>query len=140
MIRSCIAHFGGTRDRFYKFERLRVAWDDPCHLCHAQGVRAEPRRILDRLRGVDVVALPDSEACCGSAGIYSLLRPDDARAVFDRKLTALRESRQQQQRLVSDASHELRTPLTSLRTNVELLQWVDDMEPDERREVVDAAS
>ena len=69
-----------------------LTWDDPCHLCHAQGVRAEPRRVLARLRGVEVVPLPDSEACCGSAGIYSLLRPADSRAVFERKLAALRES------------------------------------------------
>jgi len=34
---------------------------------------------------------------------------------------ALRESRQRQRQLVTDAAHELRTPLTSLRTNIDLL-------------------
>ena len=37
---------------------------------------------------------------------------------FNAMMTALRTSKEQQDRLVHDASHELRTPLTSLRTNV----------------------
>ncbi len=66
-----------------------IAWDDPCHLCHGQGIRAEPRAILDRIHGLARVELPDSESCCGSAGIYSLLRPADSRAVFAKKLADL---------------------------------------------------
>jgi len=69
-----------------------VAWDDPCHLCHAQGIRAEPRAVLARIAGLEPVELADSEACCGSAGIYSLLRPEASAAVFARKLEALRAS------------------------------------------------
>ena len=69
-----------------------AAWDDPCHLCHGQGVRAEPRRVLARLGGLDLVALPGSESCCGSAGIYSLLRPADAAAVFAPKREAFAAS------------------------------------------------
>jgi two-component system sensor histidine kinase MprB len=58
---------------------------------------------------------------------------------FNAMLAALATSREQQQRLVSDASHELRTPLTSLRTNVELLQRSDGMPEQERRQIVDDA-
>ncbi len=68
------------------------AWDDPCHLCHAQGVRAEPRAVLARIEGVEAVPLEGSESCCGSAGIYSLLRPEDSRAVFEPKREALERS------------------------------------------------
>jgi len=71
-------------------ERSPLTWDDPCHLCHGQGVRAEPRAVLARLDGVETVALRDSESCCGSAGIYSLLRPADSQAVFAPKLEAFR--------------------------------------------------
>ncbi len=61
------------------------AWDDPCHLCHGQGIRREPRAILERLLGARLVAMDDAEACCGSAGTYSLARPEDAARVFARK-------------------------------------------------------
>jgi len=69
-----------------------IAWDDPCHLCHAQGVRAEPRRVLGELAGLARVELEESESCCGSAGIYSLLRPEASRAIFARKLEAFERS------------------------------------------------
>ena len=69
-----------------------LTWDDPCHLCHAQGVRAQPRAVLAAIPGLARVELPDSEACCGSAGIYSLLRPADSRAVFAKKLADLERS------------------------------------------------
>jgi two-component system sensor histidine kinase MprB len=55
---------------------------------------------------------------------------------FNTMLTALDQSRRQQQRLVMDASHELRTPLTSLRTNIELLQRADDLDPTDRRRLI----
>jgi glycolate oxidase iron-sulfur subunit len=77
-------------------ERLRdlypITYDDPCHLCHGQGIRKPPRRLLDEIAGMQRVELKDSELCCGSAGIYSLVRPADSAAVFAPKLEALRES------------------------------------------------
>ena len=44
---------------------------------------------------------------------------------FSTMVDSLRQSREQQARLVQDAGHELRTPLTSLRTNIALLQRAD---------------
>ncbi len=69
-----------------------LTWDDPCHLCHGQGVRDEPRAILARIRGIESVELEGSESCCGSAGIYSVTRPADSAAVFEPKLAAFRRS------------------------------------------------
>jgi glycolate oxidase iron-sulfur subunit len=71
----------------------RVTYDDPCHLCHGQQIRKEPRELLDRVAGLERVELPHAEQCCGSAGIYSILRPEDSRAVFEPKLAALAETR-----------------------------------------------
>lgn len=70
----------------------RVAWDDPCHLCHGQQVRSAPRTLLDAVPGLYQCTLEDPEACCGSAGIYSMLRPKDSAAVLDRKLDDLEQS------------------------------------------------
>ncbi len=56
---------------------------------------------------------------------------------FDKLVTALQSSRQQQQRLVEDASHELRTPLTSLRTNLSLLPKLDRLGAEDRQHLLD---
>ena len=56
---------------------------------------------------------------------------------FNTMLTALDAAIVAQRRLVADASHQLQTPLTSLRTNVELLGRADDLDPDERHQLVD---
>lgn len=72
-----------------------LTWDDPCHLCHGQQIRAEPRRLLDwscAALGLERVELRESESCCGSAGIYSVLRPEASAAIFAPKLEALRAS------------------------------------------------
>ena len=52
--------------------RLRVAYHDACHLAHAQGIRSEPRRVLEAVPGLELVEPPEWEVCCGSAGIYNL--------------------------------------------------------------------
>ncbi|HEU4827900.1 MAG TPA: (Fe-S)-binding protein [Gemmatimonadales bacterium] len=68
---------------------LDVVYDAPCHLQHAQGVHAEPLKVLGAIPGLRLRVLPGSDKCCGSAGIYSLLRPDMARAVLDMKIEEL---------------------------------------------------
>jgi len=70
----------------------RLTYDDPCHLCHGQSVRSQPRELLDLLPDIERTELTDSESCCGSAGIYSLLRPADSNRILDAKLDALRAS------------------------------------------------
>ncbi|MFO1076702.1 MAG: heterodisulfide reductase-related iron-sulfur binding cluster [Planctomycetota bacterium] len=69
--------------------RARAAYDDPCHLCHGQRVRDEPRALLRRVPGLELIAHDRPEDCCGSAGIYNLLQPKLARAIGERKIRAL---------------------------------------------------
>ena len=63
----------------------RVAYQDACHLAHAQSVRREPRDLLARIEGLELVELVDGDICCGSAGIYNLEQPDIARTLGARK-------------------------------------------------------
>lgn len=68
---------------------LAIAYHDPCHLAHAQKVREAPRRLLRNLPGVRMVDLPNSDWCCGSAGIYNLAQPELADAQLEEKLDAI---------------------------------------------------
>jgi glycolate oxidase iron-sulfur subunit len=68
---------------------LDVAYDAPCHLQHAQRVHAAPLAVLGAIPALRLQLLSSSDKCCGSAGIYSVLRPDMARAVLDLKIESL---------------------------------------------------
>jgi glycolate oxidase iron-sulfur subunit len=64
---------------------LRVAFQESCHLGHAQRVREEPRALLRSIPGLELVEPAEQELCCGSAGIYNLVQPEAARELGDRK-------------------------------------------------------
>jgi glycolate oxidase iron-sulfur subunit len=66
----------------------RVAWHPPCTLQHGQQIRGKVEGVL-RAAGVDVVLCAESHLCCGSAGAYSVLNPEIAHALRDRKLANL---------------------------------------------------
>jgi glycolate oxidase iron-sulfur subunit len=68
---------------------LRVAYDPPCHLEHAQRVVHPPLQMLRAIPGLKLVQHTDPHLCCGSAGSYSLSEPGLSRAVLDRKVEAL---------------------------------------------------
>lgn len=67
----------------------RVAYHDACHLAHAQGIRAAPRRLLAAIDHLQLVEIPESDVCCGSAGTYNLEQPEIARTLQERKVTAI---------------------------------------------------
>jgi glycolate oxidase iron-sulfur subunit len=66
--------------------RERVTYHDACHLAHGQRITAAPRVLLKAIPGIDFVEMPESEMCCGSAGIYNVLQPKMARTLVERKL------------------------------------------------------
>jgi glycolate oxidase iron-sulfur subunit len=66
--------------------RVRVAYHDACHLAHAQGVRQQPRDLLQQIPGIELLTVAEAELCCGSAGIYNLVQPTPARQLGERKV------------------------------------------------------
>lgn len=64
---------------------LKIAYHDSCHLQHAQGIRTQPRQLLNAIPGVELIELPESATCCGSAGVFNLIQPETARQLGDRK-------------------------------------------------------
>jgi len=69
--------------------RMRLAFHPPCTLQHGQRLRGGIEANL-RALGFEVsVASGESHLCCGSAGTYSVLQPDLAGQLRDRKLESL---------------------------------------------------
>jgi glycolate oxidase iron-sulfur subunit len=64
---------------------LTVAYQDSCHLRHAQRLPAAWRPLLERIPGLRVLEPVEQDLCCGSAGIYNVTEPEAARDLGDRK-------------------------------------------------------
>lgn len=65
---------------------VKVAYHDACHLAHGQKSKADPRTLLGALPGIELIPLPESDTCCGSAGVYNVLQPKTARELLERKV------------------------------------------------------
>lgn len=67
-------------------EPLTVAYHESCHLTHGQKVVTQPVTLLRLIPGVQLVDLPESSWCCGSAGVYSITQPEQSAALLERKV------------------------------------------------------
>ncbi|HXR13753.1 MAG TPA: heterodisulfide reductase-related iron-sulfur binding cluster [Solirubrobacteraceae bacterium] len=71
---------------------LSVAFQDSCHLRHAQGLVSEPRAMLAQVPGLRVLEAAEPDICCGSAGIYNIVQPQAATELGDRKAQRVLET------------------------------------------------
>jgi glycolate oxidase iron-sulfur subunit len=67
-------------------KEIRVTYDAPCHLLHAQRVVTPPLQLLAAVPDLVLIPLAGSEHCCGSAGIYNLVEPEVSDRVLEPKL------------------------------------------------------
>ncbi|MCA9044300.1 MAG: 4Fe-4S dicluster domain-containing protein [Planctomycetaceae bacterium] len=71
---------------------IKATYHDACHLCHAQQIRLQPRQLLGMIPGLELVALRESEVCCGAAGSYNLTEADMADRLGRRKVANILET------------------------------------------------
>jgi len=82
-VSELIAELGPLAER-HELE-LRVAFQDSCHLLHAQQVQTQPRGLLRSIPGLELAETAEQAICCGSAGIYNLVQPVAATELGVRK-------------------------------------------------------
>lgn len=70
-----------------------VTYHESCHLCHGQKITAQPRQLLKTIPNLKLVELPESNWCCGSAGIYNITQPEMANQLLERKLNHIKSTR-----------------------------------------------
>lgn len=68
---------------------LKVTYDAPCHLLHAQRISKEPLTLLDSIPGLEVVPLRGHDECCGGAGIYGITHPELGGRISQDKVQAI---------------------------------------------------
>lgn len=68
----------------------RVAWHDPCHLRHHEGIIEPPRNLIRRVPGATLVESTLEPGCCGGAGAVLLTQPEISDAILKRRLAGFR--------------------------------------------------
>ncbi|WXG43129.1 MAG: fumarate reductase (CoM/CoB) subunit TfrB [Promethearchaeati archaeon SRVP18_Atabeyarchaeia-1] len=71
---------------------LRLTYHDPCHLNRGQGIKDEPRRLLQMIPGVELIEMRDADRCCGSGGGVRAGRRALSMAIARRKAELVRET------------------------------------------------
>ncbi len=69
--------------------KLTVTYQDSCHLAHGQKIRTAPRKLLNAIPGLTFKELPNTDVCCGSAGIYNVVENDMAMAILQEKMACV---------------------------------------------------
>jgi glycolate oxidase iron-sulfur subunit len=71
---------------------VRMTYQDPCHLGHAQRVRQAPRQLITAIPAATLVELKEADICCGSAGIYNVVHSEMAQRLLRTKMQRLDET------------------------------------------------
>jgi glycolate oxidase iron-sulfur subunit len=74
-----LRHHDGSRANHER--PVAVAYHDACHMIHGQGISAQPRQLLQAIPHLQLREAVEAGVCCGSAGIYNLVQPDEAAAL-----------------------------------------------------------
>ena len=69
--------------------KLRVTYQDACHLAHAQRIKKQPRDLIRSLPGVELIEMRHPDICCGAAGLYSTLEPSMSNRILQQKMADL---------------------------------------------------
>lgn len=73
--------------------RMRVTYQDSCHLLHGQKIREAPRTLLRAIPGLELVEMPMADHCCGSAGVYNVTETDTSMQLLQEKMRHASSSR-----------------------------------------------
>ncbi len=98
----------------------KVVFHPPCTLQHGQQIRGVVENLLTSL-GAQVAPLAESHMCCGSAGTYSVLQPELAYQLRDRKLGHLQAA---QPDVILSANIGCITHLAS-GTTTRVMHWIE---------------
>lgn len=72
--------------------RMRVTYQDSCHLAHGQKIREAPRRLIRAVPGVELMEMRLSDNCCGSAGVYNVTQTQTSLELLAEKMHCAAET------------------------------------------------
>lgn len=67
----------------------RATYHDGCSGLRELGIHQQPRKLLSSILGLTLIELPDSDACCGFGGTFSVKYPEISNAIVEAKAAAV---------------------------------------------------
>jgi len=63
-----------------------LTYHPSCHALRGMNITYQPRALLEKVKGVTLVELPEAESCCGFGGIFSVEHPELSAEWLKRKI------------------------------------------------------
>ncbi len=70
----------------------KVTYHASCHLLRGLGVREEPKALLRKVNGLELIPLSTEETCCGFGGSFSVIYPEVSQAMMEAKVNSIQAS------------------------------------------------
>jgi L-lactate dehydrogenase complex protein LldE len=70
----------------------RVTYHASCHILRGLGLRDEPKRLLQAVRGLELIPLAQEETCCGFGGVFSVIYPEVSQEMMAAKVRNIHAS------------------------------------------------
>lgn len=70
----------------------KLTWHDACHGLRDLNIKSEPRSLIRKVRGAELIELDNAEACCGFGGTFAVKYPEISVAILDQKIEAIERS------------------------------------------------
>jgi L-lactate dehydrogenase complex protein LldE len=83
-----LTEVAGVEDVGARFEEV-VTFHDGCHALRELGVKSAPRRLLSRVRGLELREMHPAEECCGFGGTFSVKFAELSGAMTETKIDAI---------------------------------------------------
>ncbi len=81
----------GVTDLGASFEG-RATFHDGCHGLRELGIKSQPRQLLEKVRGLELIEMDECETCCGFGGTFSVKFPQVSSAMAQVKADSIRRS------------------------------------------------
>ncbi len=64
----------------------KVTFHDSCSALREYGIKEEPRRLLNKVKGLEMIEMNECETCCGFGGTFAVKNPDISAAMAEKKV------------------------------------------------------
>lgn len=62
-----------------------VTYHDACSGLRELGIKTQPRKLLESVKGLEIIEMEDAETCCGFGGAFSVKYPDISGTIAEKK-------------------------------------------------------